>query len=116
MKTRTITLLAALVLVMSLALVVGCTQGSSNSGAKSAAAEEFVGMPTLAPADHDGRFEFGGGNYCYTCHGNGDAGNPMEADAVAIPENHYANGSYDSKAIDPPRMQCNTCHSVAAAE
>ncbi|MDR2714026.1 MAG: hypothetical protein LBB42_00610 [Coriobacteriales bacterium] len=76
------------------------------------AAPAQTGMPPLAPADHAQRFETGGADFCYTCHGNGDAGNPQDKDSKALPENHYVDGSYDSKVLDPGRMMCNTCHAV----
>lgn len=50
---------------------------------------------------------------CYGCHGNGSLANPQLTGATIIPEDHYADGSYDSKALDPARDQCLTCHPVS---
>ncbi|MDR2722062.1 MAG: nitrate reductase cytochrome c-type subunit [Coriobacteriaceae bacterium] len=105
MKNKLITLLAVFVLAFSFVALVGCTTEA-----------EVTGMPPLAPADHnDGRFDQGA-VMCYSCHGNGPNGNPNDAEARMLPEDHYVDASYDSKEIFPARAQCNTCHLLTPSE
>ncbi|MEQ3362236.1 hypothetical protein [Raoultibacter massiliensis] len=110
MKKRVITACVCLAVVGSLGVFAGCSEQSSPASPSASAAE---GAPALQPADHDGKFERGGSSMCYGCHGNGSLANPQLTGATIIPEDHYADGSYDSKALDPARDQCLTCHPVS---
>ncbi|WP_139653121.1 hypothetical protein [Raoultibacter phocaeensis] len=111
MKKRIITACLCLAVAGSLGVFAGCSEAPAGaSGAEAVAAE---GAPALQPTDHAGKFERGGANMCYGCHGNGSLANPQLKGAVIIPEDHYADGSYDSKELDPLRAECITCHPVA---
>lgn len=92
---------------------VGCTDdGTNTTSTGSNSNTQIEGAPAFQPADHEGRFESGGGSFCYGCHGAGENANPMLKDSVAIPEDHYEGESYDSLAVNPERLQCITCHPV----
>lgn len=110
MKRRIITVCACLAVVGSLGMFAGCSGQSSPS---EEAASAITGAPALQPADHDGKFERGGASMCYGCHGNGSLANPQLNGATIVPEDHYADGSYESGTFDPIREQCITCHPVA---
>ena len=109
MKKTLITVCACLVLAATLSIAAGC---SATNGATAPEATP-AGAPALQPTDHADRFERGGANRCYGCHGNGSLANPQLVGANLIPEDHSADASYDSKQIDPNRDQCITCHPVA---
>ncbi len=99
-------------LVLAMALGAGALAGCAESSAPKDDLNANVpaGAPKLMSSSHEGRFDRLGANGCYGCHGANDKANPMLKDATAMPENHYLNGSYDTKQLDPGREQCNTCH------
>ena len=107
MKKHMIT--AALVAVMALGLgtVAGCSQEAPREDVNANIPE---GAAPLMPVTHEGRFERLGASGCYGCHGANDQANPMLAGSVALPDDHYADGSPDSRQIDPTHGQCITCH------
>lgn len=107
MMRKIATTAAAAALALSLGVVAGCSASASSDAAVSATPE---GAPTLMPASHQGRFEDLGAAGCYGCHGANDVANPQLASATVIPEDHYAQGMYATKSLDPVREQCNTCH------
>jgi len=112
MKKRASLIAFALVAALGCGAVAGCSNGGS-----AAEAEVSDGTVPLMPVDHDGRFDAEeGGEKCYTCHGATKDANPKVESAVAMPEDHYADASYDSLAIDPVRNQCITCHVQDRAE
>lgn len=76
------------------------------------AMQGVVGTPPLQPADHADRAQ-DPASRCYGCHGAGSLANPQLADATILPEDHYVDGTYDSRKIVPTREQCITCHPVA---
>ena len=99
------------------ALVVAMAFGAlAAAGCSGAAPAEDVnanvpaGAPPLMPATHQDRFETLGASGCYGCHGANDQANPMLTGSVALPDAHYADGSPDSREIDPTHGQCITCH------
>lgn len=110
MKKRIITACFCLAIIGSLGAFAGCSEQGAAASSGSAVPE---GAPALQPADHDGKYERGGSNMCYGCHGNGSLANPQLTGAVIIPEDHYADASYDSKELDSARNQCITCHPVS---
>lgn len=109
MKRRIIATFLCLSIVAALSAVAGCSEQPSSTSSSSSTVQ---GAPALQPADHDGRFERGGAAKCYGCHGAGSLANPQLTGAPLIPEDHYADSSYDSKALDANREQCLTCHPV----
>lgn len=107
MKKQLIT--GALVLAMaagSLA-VVGCT---STAPREDVNANVPAGAPPLMPTTHEGRFDSLGASGCYGCHGASERSNPMLNGALALPEDHYVDGSSESLELDQTHEQCNTCH------
>ena len=73
----------------------------STDAAESSASEgEYTGLPTLQPADHEGRTA----DMCPTCHTEGSGGAPT------IPEDHFVDGE-----LDGARLQCITCHVLEPA-
>lgn len=110
MKKRIITACLCLAVAGSLGMFAGC---SGQTGSEAGAETAIEGAPALQPADHAGKFERGGANMCYGCHGNGSLANPQLKGASIIPEDHYTDNSYDSKELAPIRAECITCHPVA---
>lgn len=104
-KTRT--KMAAAVAAAMLLAAVGCGCASTGAGIS---ADTPQGAPPLMPAGHEGRFQDLGANGCYGCHGANDAANPMLASAPALPDDHYQQGMATTRAVDPVREQCITCH------
>lgn len=105
-KTRT--KMAAAAVAAMLVAAVGC--GCGSTGSAGASADVPQGAPPLMPAGHDGRFQDLGANGCYGCHGANEAANPMLASAPALPDDHYQQGMPATRAVDPVREQCITCH------
>lgn len=105
---------------LALALVPACaapTTAEENASTQNGAVNTeamlgIEGTPPLQPADHANRAEYPASR-CYGCHGAGSKANPQLSDATALPDDHYANGSVDSRTIEPAREQCITCHPVA---
>lgn len=118
MKRRSALVASALV-ACALAIVPACaapTSADDDTAVQTAVNTEAMlgveGTPPLQPADHANRAEYPA-DRCYGCHGAGSKANPQLADATALPDDHYANGSAESRAIEPARTQCVTCHPVA---
>lgn len=109
MKKRIVTACLCLAVAGSIGALAGCS-GQTSAGATASAAD---GAPAFQPADHEGKFERGGEGMCYGCHGNGSVANPQLKDAIIIPEDHYVDGSYDTRELDSSRNQCITCHPVS---
>lgn len=100
---------ALTVLTLTLTLSLGALFGCS-SGGEAASDTSAEGTPTPVPASHQGRFEDLGADGCYGCHGANEQANPQLATATVMPEDHYLNSMYETRALDPVREQCNTCH------
>lgn len=66
--------------------------------------------PPMQPASHVSRWDTGGEQLCYSCHGASSSGNPTNSAAIAIPDDHYIDGSSSTMKIDGERMQCIQCH------
>ncbi|HIR01768.1 MAG TPA: hypothetical protein IAA69_05845 [Candidatus Aveggerthella stercoripullorum] len=113
---------AAVLMVGTLAILPACgtstgiptekAASTTQTTANTEAMEGVVGMPPLQPADHADRAQ-DPADRCYGCHGAGSLANPQLADATIMPEDHYVDGTFDSRAIVPAREQCITCHPVA---
>lgn len=109
---------AAVLLAGTLAALPGCAaeqtsgQDAEQGAANTELMEGVVGTPALQPADHADRAQ-DSASRCYGCHGAGSQANPQLPDATVMPEDHYVDGTYDSRAIVPEREQCITCHPVA---
>jgi cytochrome c553 len=115
MKKKLIVLVAAFALIMALGIMFACTPTTNDGGGSDDTTNMAIldGLPTDLPdTAHIARMnaQISSGTECYTCHGNGDNGNPQDATARIVPEDHYLDKSYDSKAFDPARVACNTCH------
>ena len=96
---------------MACALGAFCIAGCSAAPAKEDVNANIPeGAAPLMHVTHEGRFERLGASGCYGCHGANDQANPMLAGSVALPDDHYADGSPDSRQIDPTHGQCITCH------
>lgn len=99
----------ALVLAMAMGslAVAGC---ASEAPASDSGANTPAGAPPVMPPTHEGRFETLGASGCYGCHGANEMANPMLNGSVALPDDHYVDGSAQTFEIDPTHEQCNTCH------
>lgn len=96
---------------LTTALALGAVAGCSGQPAKEDVNANIpAGAPPLMPASHADRFQDLGANGCYGCHGANDKANPMLKGAVALPADHYADGSVETQAVDPTHEQCITCH------
>ena len=113
MKKHIVTGVVMLTLALSCLSVVGCAQQTARVDVN---ADVPAGAAPLMPIGHEGRFESLGAYGCYGCHGVNQAGEALMADATALPENHYQDAQVVAYAMDPVRMQCNTCHPQAADE
>ena len=114
MKKQFVIILTVVCGLMFTLMLAACGQpstASSSDAADSSAASSatevaaadsdgYTGLPTLQPADHEGRTA----DMCPTCHAEGSGGAP------AIPEDHFVDGD-----IDPNRLQCITCHVLEPA-
>ena len=98
---------------LALAMLTGTMAAAGCAGTEpknDASANVPAGAPPLMPASHDGRFESLGAPGCYGCHGASARSNPMLNGSVALPEDHYVDGSSQTLELDPTHDQCNTCH------
>lgn len=107
MKKQLITAALVAVMAMGLGTAAGCSQEAPKEDVN---ANVPAGAPPLMPTSHEGRFESHGAAGCYGCHGANDQANPMLVGAIALPEDHYANGDASSYEMDPTHEQCITCH------
>lgn len=103
----------------TLALLPACasesaqnTESGTNTTVDTEAMQNVVGTPPLQPADHADRAQ-DPASRCYGCHGAGSKANPQLKDATLLPEDHYVDGTYESRKIAPTREQCITCHPAA---
>ncbi len=70
------------------------------------------GQPPLMPAnDHQGRWESLGMKGCVGCHGYNSDGNPTNAYATQIPDDHYVNNDHNGQ-LSTEREQCIQCHPI----
>ena len=100
------------IFVLLAAAVVGCAPAAVESDVSSVYENiESDGLPSVLPADHQGRFESGGYEMCASCHLAGPSGEPVTSDARVVPMDHYVDGDPATMTFDPNRSECITCHS-----
>lgn len=107
MKKQLVAGALALTMLAGTVAAAGCASTAPTSDARP---DVPAGAPPLMPANHDGRFESLGAPGCYGCHGASERSNPMLNGTVALPEDHYVDGSSQTLELDPTHEQCNTCH------
>ena len=114
-KTTTLAaLIVSLLFVASLGFGCSSPSNSADKPSGEVVAEETDKLPGLQPIDHKDRFvTLGGADGCYTCHGNGPAGNPNTPDSTATPADHYVDQSIDSMQFSPDYAQCISCHPLS---